>query len=304
METQTARVLVVDDEPLNVEILLEYLEDTLYETEVAEDGVAAWSKLQAQPDHYDIVLLDRMMPGMDGMEVLRRIKDHPKLQSVPVILQTALAGKQEITEGLAAGAYYYLTKPFEEGMLLSVLRTAAEDHERYRRMQEQSAAAGRTLGLLCAGEFRLKTLAQARDLAGVLANAFPDPRRVVIGLSELLINAVEHGNLGISYADKSALKENNEWDSEVERRLADPRYSERRVTVRFGRDTESLWLRILDEGDGFDWQHYMSISPDRVFDSHGRGIAMARLVSFDAMEYRGAGNDVTVTVKLERATSP
>ena len=49
---------------------------------------------------------------------------------------------------------------------------------------------------------------------------------------------------------------------------------------------------------------FMNISPDRVFDSHGRGIAMARLVSFDAMEYHGAGNDVKVTVKLERATSP
>lgn len=298
METPAARVLVVDDEPFNLEILLEYLEETSYQTEVARDGLEAWEKLEAHPDHYDIVLLDRMMPRMDGLEVLRRIKKDPQMQAIPVILQTALAGKQEITEGLAAGAYYYLTKPFEEGMLLSVLGTAAEDHERYRRIQDQSAAAGRTLGMLQNGEFWFKTVAEARDLAGVLANAFPDPRRVVIGLSELLLNAVEHGNLGISYGDKSRLKENHLWENEVERRLKDPRYADRRVIVNFGRDGDRLWLRIVDEGEGFDWQQYVDITPDRVFDSHGRGIAMARLLSFDAVKYCGTGNAVEVTINL------
>jgi len=299
MAGHEARLLVVDDEPLNLEIILEYLEDGPYETITAEDGLEAWNKLEAQPDGYDVVLLDRMMPNMDGLEVLRRIKAHPVLQSVPVILQTALAGADEINEGLAAGAHYYLTKPFEEQMLRSVVATAAEDRFRYLKMQEQSEAAGRTLGMLQEGRFRLRTLEAARDLATVLANAFPDSRRVVIGLSEMLLNAVEHGNLEISYEEKSELKEAESWEEEIDRRLADPRYAGREVEVQFGREPGRIWVRIRDQGNGFDWQQYMDIAPDRVFDTHGRGIAVSRLLSFDSVEYQGVGNEVIVSVSTK-----
>lgn len=306
MTAEQARVLIVDDEPLNVEIIVEYLEDRPYRLDTAEDGRQAWEKLEAEPDSYDVVLLDRMMPHMNGIEVLERIKAHPVLQSVPVILQTALASKDELLEGLRAGAYYYLTKPFDEQLLTSVLGTAVEDRLRYRRMQTESAAAGRTLGLLTEGRFHFRTLAEARDLATVLAHAFPMPQRVVIGLSELLINAVEHGNLGISYAEKSALKASHDWETEVERRLADPRYGQREVEVVVRRDAAAIHVSVTDAGEGFDWREYMDVAPDRVFDTHGRGIAMARALSFDSVEFEGRGNRVVAKVYLasEAAARP
>lgn len=298
MSLSKPNILIVDDEPFNVEILLEYLEDDGYALDTAEDGQEAWGKLQADPHRYDVVILDRMMPRMNGMEVLAKIKADPLLQSVPVILQTALAAKEEILEGIQAGAYYYLTKPFEEELLQSVLGTAVEDRMRYLRMQEESDIAGRTFGLMEQGVFRFRTLEAARDLATVLANACPDPKKVVIGMSELLINAVEHGNLGITYAEKSALRESDSWDEEVGRRLGDPQYSDRRVRVDFHRTREMINVTITDEGDGFDWSKYMDIDPARAFDTHGRGIAMSRMISFDSVEYHGNGNEVTVTVSL------
>ncbi|MCB1772527.1 MAG: response regulator [Gammaproteobacteria bacterium] len=291
-------VLVVDDEPFNVDILLEYLEDTGYATESAGDGQAAWEMLEADPHRYDVVILDRMMPRMNGMEVLARIKSHPVLQSVPVILQTALAAKDEILEGLQAGAYYYLTKPFDEDVLLSVLGTAVDDRGRYRRALEGSNAASRTFGLLREGAFGFRDLMSARDVATVLACAFPDPQRVVIGLSELLINAVEHGNLGITYEEKSRLREEERWEEEVETRLSDPAYAGREVEVRYFREPGRIRVVIRDQGNGFDWQKYVEIDPARAFDTHGRGIAMSRMVSFDNVEYRGCGNEVEVTVKV------
>ena len=294
------RVLLVDDEPFNLEILGEYLEDSGYALETAADGAAAWSLLEAAPGRFDVVVLDRMMPGLDGIEVLRRMKRHPNLLSVPVILQTALAAGDEIIEGLDAGAYYYLTKPFEEQVLLSVLGTAVADRRRYRRAQQDSDLAVRTFGLMQEAAFVIRTLDEARDLATVLANACPEPKRVAIGLTELLLNAVEHGNLGISYAEKGRLRETGDWDREIATRLADPRYAERRVSVNYRRVDGAITVCIRDDGDGFDYTQYLDMDPSRVFDLHGRGIAMARMMSFDRLEYRGRGNEVEVAVNTTR----
>jgi CheY-like chemotaxis protein/anti-sigma regulatory factor (Ser/Thr protein kinase) len=298
MHSAATTVLIVDDEPFNVDILLEYLEGTGYETVSAGDGLAAWEMLEAEPTRFDVIILDRMMPRMGGIEVLAKLKQDPVLQSVPVILQTAMAAKEEILEGLRAGAYYYLTKPFDEQMLLSVLATAVEDRSRYKRALEGSDVASRTFGLLRDGYFTFKDLMSARDVATVLANACPDPHRVVIGLTELLINAVEHGNLAITYDEKTRLREEDRWYAEIEARLTQPVYRDREVEVRYRRDSDAIRVVIRDQGAGFDWQRYVDIDPARVFDTHGRGIAMSRMLSFDTVEYHGCGNEVEVTVRL------
>lgn len=296
MHDSTPTILLVDDEPINLEILGEYLDGSAYRIETAADGDKAWQTLESSPERFDVVLLDRMMPGLSGTEVLAKIKAHPVLQSVPVILQTALSAREEILEGVKAGAYYYLTKPFDQEMLLSVVRVAVEDRQRYEQAQEDSKLAGRTFGLMREASFSFKGLDEARDLATVLANACPDPRRAVIGLSELLINAVEHGNLGISYQDKGRLREQNGWEQEVRRRLADAAHAHKQVRVRYVREDDRIRVLIRDEGEGFDWQQYVEMDPTRAFDTHGRGIAMSRMISFDTLEYRGKGNEVEVTV--------
>lgn len=98
-------VLVVDDELFSVDILVEYLEDTGYEVETAIDGQSAWELLKAKPERFDVVILDRLMTGLNGVGILKRIKAHPILQRVPVILQTARAANEEDLEGLRAVAY-------------------------------------------------------------------------------------------------------------------------------------------------------------------------------------------------------
>jgi len=133
----------------------------------------------------------------------------------------------------------------------------------------------------------------------VLANAFPEPKRVVIGLSELLVNAVEHGNLGITYEEKTRLREEGRWEAEVELRLADPAHADKQVRVHFWRESEQICVRIEDQGQGFEWQKYVDMDPERAFDTHGRGIAMSRLISFDSIEYKGAGNRVEVSVRID-----
>jgi anti-sigma regulatory factor (Ser/Thr protein kinase) len=135
----------------------------------------------------------------------------------------------------------------------------------------------------------------------MLANACPDPERVVVGLSELIINAIEHGNLGITYEEKTRLNQDGEWLREVERRLQSEEYADKRVVVDFERGPLSIRIRIADEGAGFDWHGYVDPDPERAFDNHGRGIAMSKLLYFDSLEYHGKGNEVTVEVFLSDA---
>jgi DNA-binding response OmpR family regulator len=287
-----ACVLVVDDEPLNVEILTEVLGEAGYETVTAFDGVEGWKALQSAPDRFDGVLLDRMMPNMNGMELLARIKSSPPHAMLPVILQTARTAREDVIDGLSAGAWYYLCKPFDDQTLLAVVKTATEDYQRYRKVMRQAASSARTLKLMDNGQFTFRTVDEGRDLASLLSNTVTHGERLAIGLIELFLNAVEHGNLAIGYQEKSKLNLIGTWDLEIERRMALPQNASKTVEVGFQRGPNDVRFRIRDQGQGFDWASYLQFSPERAFDTHGRGIALARNLSFSRLEYQGSGNEV------------
>ena len=125
MSESTPAVLVVDDDGVIRLALQHNLEGAGYRAVLAEDGVRGWEILQAEtPDTFQAIVLDRIMPRMDGMELLARIKEDEALKTLPVILQTGKSKPAEIREGLEAGAYYYLTKPWDERTLLAIVRTA------------------------------------------------------------------------------------------------------------------------------------------------------------------------------------
>src|SRR5262249_18217502 len=149
--------------------------------------------------------------------------------------------------------YYYLQKPYDADMLLSVIRTAAADSGEIRELQKRVKRGLNVLALLSEARFAIRTLDEARDLAGVLANACPDPETAVVGLTELLVNAVEHGNLGITYEEKSTLRNCHEWEAEVLRRLELEENATKRVDVHFQRGSGEIRFHIRDEGHGFEW---------------------------------------------------
>ncbi|MBK1654704.1 response regulator [Allochromatium vinosum] len=296
-----AKLLVVDDEPINLEIIGHCLEDE-HQLAFAEDGLEAWAMLEASPQAYDGVILDRMMPRMDGMEVLRRLKADKRFRDVPVIMQSAADSSEQVAEGLAAGAWYYLAKPYAPKALRSIVNAALDDRRNRKDLAQIGGRLQTILDLADRASFRFRTLDEVSVLSSTLAQMCPNPETVAMGLSELMLNAVEHGNLGIDYAQKGCLIEDGLWQDEVERRLAEPAQSTRHASVELERDPECLIFTIRDQGLGFDWQRYLDLDPARAFDSHGRGIAMARHLAFAHMEYRGAGNEVRVSVALTDPT--
>jgi sigma-B regulation protein RsbU (phosphoserine phosphatase) len=296
--TTDARVLIVDDNPHDRALLHEYLSREGYETETAEDGVEGFHMLERDPWRYDVILLDRNMPRLGGVELLQWLKANAELRSLPVILQTASDSRTDLIEAMKGGAFYYLTKPYDVEMLLTVVATAARDRATYRQLQTVARRSEMATALLRTASFRLRTVEEARDVGTLVAGLCPDPANTVIGLTELIVNAVEHGNLGITYAEKSELNGMDRWLAELERRASLPENAAKFVDVTFERDAEAIRITIHDEGTGFDWKPYLEPDPTRVFDTHGRGITIARRLSFDDLVYRGIGNEVVATIDL------
>ncbi len=304
MASLQSTVLAVDDKQTNLEILAGMLKSAGYSVVTATDGVEAWNILEQRGGDFEAILLDRIMPNMNGLEVLEKIKSHPGLQSIPVIMQTSAGAAHEVLEGIQAGAFYYLTKPYKKKILLGIVQAALRDFATHQSLQEELRQNARTWSFLDSGIFRFRTLSEARELATLLANGCPEPGRAVLGLVEVLMNAVEHGNLQISYEEKSQLDENGQLDAEIERRQSLPEFTNKLVEVAFVRQETGVQITITDQGGGFDWQSYLTIDENRAFDSHGRGIAMAKLISFDAIEYRGVGNQVVCTLGASLPSLP
>ncbi|MEX2550393.1 MAG: response regulator [Nitriliruptoraceae bacterium] len=136
MATERSKVLVVDDEPDVLLLCRVNLEFEGYEVVEATDGEEAMEMVRsASPD---VVLLDVMMPKMDGWQVLSAIKDDDELRDIPVVMLTAKVQDQDQIRGWSQGAADYITKPFSplalSQVLQDVLATDPEEEERRRRM--------------------------------------------------------------------------------------------------------------------------------------------------------------------------
>jgi len=291
-------LLVVEDEPVSRELLTGTLTDHGYEVLLASTGAQAWSLIETHAQRLDAILLDRILPDLDSLVLLRRLKADMPNTYLPVIMQTSLSSEHEISEGLKAGAFYYLTKPFPGETLLAIVRAAVDDRHNFFQLQDRFTQVHGIINHIEHAEFWFRTLNDARDLALLTAQVAPDPARVVPGLTELMLNAVEHGNLAISYAEKTRFIEENRLDTEVAHRLGLSQFADRRGRLRVSRTDEAVTYTIRDEGDGFDWRPFVEISPSRAFDTHGRGIAISRMLSFDSLTYVGSGSEVVASVNL------
>ncbi len=295
MGNDEVNILAVDDDEQALDFLVEILERADYRVTSCSDGQQALDCLAENHD-YDVIIADRAMPRMDGMALLKAIKDNDRLKDIPVIFQTGMSMESEIIEGIRAGVYYYLTKPYKKEILLSIIHAAVTEARKYRELRQEVSEHAKTLKTMVSGTFRIRRLDEAENLACTLAEFYPDPVKVVTGVSELLTNSIEHGNLGISYSEKTELLKQGAWRAEIEKRLADAAYRDRYTEVRIDMSDENIRLMITDMGDGFDADKYLDFSAERATHLHGRGIALAKTLSFDSIRYMGKGNMVIATV--------
>ena len=134
--TERSVILLVDDTPTNLEMLLDFLEDSGFNVVVAEDGESAIEMAEYAP--LDLILLDVFMPGMDGFETCRRLKSNKATQDIPIIFMTALAEKVDKIKGLNCGAVDYITKPLEHEEVLARVNIHLRLRHLTKRLTEQN----------------------------------------------------------------------------------------------------------------------------------------------------------------------
>jgi len=297
------RYLVADDNELNLEIIVEYLSfmSANSEVEIARDGEVAWRMINDNvSDYYDIVILDNMMPKLSGVDILKKMQSQSQLKHIPVILQSARATKEDVVEGIEAGAFYYLTKPFNEEQFSNVIRNCYRNLHIYKDLQKVLQGNASSMHLLEEATFNFKTIGDVHSIATLVASACPSSERSLTGLFELMLNAIEHGNLGIGYDTKSELNKEGNWEDEVKRRQALDSNKNKFAQIHFKRKKDHIEITINDNGAGFDWKSYMDFDVKRLLDSHGRGVAIANNISFDRIEFNSIGNEVCAHLKAIR----
>jgi phosphoserine phosphatase RsbU/P len=148
------RVLIADDETVSRRMLERALTRWSYEVVAATDGEQAWALLQ-QPDPPTIMVLDWLMPRLDGIAICRRVRAHPLLRSAYVILLTSRTAKEDVVEGLQAGADDYVTKPFDTSELrarmqvgVRVVKLQSALAERVRDLEDALSRVKQLQGLL------------------------------------------------------------------------------------------------------------------------------------------------------------
>lgn len=290
-------ILIIDDEPGDLSGLMKMSEAARFRLETATSAEEARRLIDDKGSRYSAILLDWVLADGDGVELLRWIKAHPDLADVEVVVESAEFVPDSVKAGIACGAFYYLTKPFEDAQLRAILRAAVATTELKRALEVKISETENCLRLLTHGTFRFRTPEEARLLAVHLGAVCGDPQKG-IGLLELLLNAVEHGNLGITYKEKGELRARRQFHEEVERRLELPEYRERQAEVEFTRrDAGRIEILISDEGPGFDYERYMVLDEERLFHSHGRGVLLATAAL--ELEYLPPGNRVRVVLPAD-----
>ena len=213
----SARILVVDDIEANVRLLEAKLSAEYYQVSVAYDGPTALSLAAAELP--DVILLDVMMPGMDGFTVCRKLKEDPATRHIPVVLVTALDGRADRIQGLEAGASDFLTKPIDDVMLFARVRSLTRFKLVIDELRQREAS-GRRMGVIAGAASRLDGLGgrvlvvddnerQAQRVAAELAVEHrpvveSDPAKAQISASGpvdlVIINAAAKGFDGLRFA--------------------------------------------------------------------------------------------------------
>lgn len=243
-----------------------------------------------------LIILDDVALDCQNPDFIKMLREDKTFKCLPIVLHVRTILNKQIAKEIEAGLLYHLMKPCAKDSLLNTIRSASKRTLDVKEIITDVKEDKRILCIEGKSEFTFSTVSEAKDLAYLIAHSFPDPVSAVYGLTELMLNAIEHGNLGITYAEKKQLMLSGHLYDEIQRRARLIENQHKYAYVSYEETDEYIQVHIKDQGKGFNWQQYLHLSPDRARDPNGRGIATAKL-SFTSLEYQGNGNEVICRMK-------
>ena len=324
------KILLVEDEEQLRELFAIKLGREGFQVIEASNGKEALDQLsKTKPD---IIISDITMPVMDGRQLFDEVhKLGPDFAAIPFIFLTAHRAVSQQIEGLKQGAAAYITKPVKFEMLIASVNSILNFQERQSQLvedqiknivREKLEKYGASLSedfdvsglvdeyhkvilesenpafdasLIESLHLRIRSLADVNKLCGCFANFMEDREAFTIGFVELLVNAIEHGKLGIGYDLKTKLIDSGRLHDEIEERCA--ALPDKFVDIFVERIDGYLKFRIEDHGEGFDHKPFLAFDPENRASTHGRGLAISKSVAFPDLTYSDGGSIVHFSAK-------
>lgn len=161
LTAQSSIILIVDNQPMNLKMLFSFLQECGYKILVAKRGESAIKKLQKVSP--DLILLDVMLPGLNGFETCERLKAAPETKDIPIIFMTALSESVDKTQGLKVGAVDYITKPFQQEEVLARIENQLKIKRLQKQLEEQNQRLQQEISTRRKIEERLELVIQAAN---------------------------------------------------------------------------------------------------------------------------------------------
>ncbi|HLP45211.1 MAG TPA: SpoIIE family protein phosphatase [Candidatus Kapabacteria bacterium] len=283
------KILIVDD---NLD-LLDYLKDFFmiynYEVILAETGNEGIDKFREFLP--DIVISDMRLPDKNGNIVVKEIKDIDK--NVPIIIITGYSDHQLILSAMKNGAVDLLKKPFKPNDLKYLINKIETLFRKIKVKLSASFVQWEKRHIIIKNDINI--IRSVVDfIFSNLDYISEDASFMKIGLQELLINAIEHGNLDISNMEKQELLDRGDYNRVLKERMQQPEFREKFVDIKIFSTPEYLKITLEDMGKGFDPSQIPDPeNPENFLKESGKGILMA-IHAFDKVEYNTVGNGVTL----------
>ncbi len=283
--------MVVDDEEALRSLLIRLLEKEGFESFPANDGEEAIRLFRERSPL--VVVSDIRMPRMDGLTMLTEIRKMDR--SAAVILMTGQGNEEILLSALRGGATNFFKKPFSSRELIDEIRRIVG----FRLEAARSSLFSPYLTAETKSFVLPPLVSSYYPIINQVTLQLPclvPPEEILnlkIGIEEMITNAVEHGNLGISFDEKSAAIREGRLAELVAERTAQSERAGRRVFITSRLRPDAFEITIRDEGTGFDWRGLPEVAPENLLAFSGRGIFLTKIY-FDEVEYNETGNQVTL----------
>ncbi|WP_127717413.1 response regulator [Halobacteriovorax sp. HLS] len=287
------KILLIEDDDEIVELIRSILKNELVEIIHVNDGSEGLETILEQHDNLDLVIVDRVLPGLDGIELLKKVRLSNKNIQTPIVMSTSSAKDDQVSQGIQAGAFYYLIKPLRKKSFLTVVNRAFNHIDNIRSGHKYYSSFRSGLSYFTNAQAKIKSHRNVLDLSFSLSFLFDDAPSAFRGIYELLLNSVEHGLYKLG-SGKSKLVDQNKYNDFLEQ---SENSTPLEVNVSVSREGDTTKITIDDPGEGFAWENYLTLDPASSNSSSGRGIAYATQVCFDEITFNKKGNQVTAVMR-------